>query len=107
VNCNLTDGLQFSAAIEKGLLMALQTLQIQIPSARLQRVRVSALDEARELVTFLLENYIQELERKQLRQAYEVYSTSRTPQEVAEEAELMADFADADAEIDHPVTVAF
>ena len=73
--------------------MALQTLQIPVPSALLQRARVSALEEARELVTFLLENYIQELERKQLRQAYEAYYTSRTPQEITEEAELMADFA--------------
>jgi len=85
--------------------MALRMLQIQIPSTLLQRARVSAVEEARELVTFLLENYIQELERKQLRQAYEAYYTNRTPPEVAEEAELMADFADADAEIDHTVAI--
>ncbi len=42
-----------------------------------------------------------------LRQAYEVYYTSRTPQEIAEEAELVADFAYADAEIDHTVTSFF
>ena len=79
--------------------MISQTVQVELPSALLERARVHALDEARELITFLLENYVQELERAQRRQAYEAYYAARTPEDEAEELELLADFGFADAEI--------
>ncbi len=75
-----------------------QTVQIDLPGTLLDRARVEALDEARELVTFLLERYVQELERTQRGQAYEAYYEARTPEDEAEERELIADFAFADAE---------
>ena len=78
--------------------MPSQTVQIELPGALLERARVQALDEARELVTFLLERDVQELEKSQRLQAYEAYYTSRTLAEEAEERELLADFAFADAE---------
>ena len=79
--------------------MISQTVQIELPGALLERAHVHALDEARELITFLLESYVQELERAQRRQAYEAYYAARTPEDEAEELELLADFAFADAEI--------
>ena len=75
-----------------------QTVQIDLPGTLLDRARVEALDEARELVTFLLERYVQELERTQRGQAYEAYYEARTPEDEAEERELISDFAFADAE---------
>jgi glutaredoxin 2 len=86
--------------------MTTQTIQIQVPNILLERARVRALAEAQELITFLLENYIQELEKTQRQQAYEAYYAARTPEDEAEELELLADFAFADAEItnSHPVT---
>ncbi|MDP1715405.1 MAG: hypothetical protein Q8L41_11745 [Anaerolineales bacterium] len=74
------------------------TVKIELPESLLDRARVEAWDEARELVTFLLERYVQELEKAQRWQAYEAYYEARTPQDEAEERELMADFAFADAE---------
>jgi len=78
--------------------MLTDTVKIELPSTLLDRARVEALDDARELITFLLERYVQELEKAQRWQAYEAYYESRTPQDEAEERELMADFAFADAE---------
>ena len=76
--------------------MVAHTVQIELPSNLLNRARVDALDEARELVTFLLERYVQELEKAQSLQVYEAYYEARTPQDEAEERELMSDFAAAD-----------
>jgi len=78
--------------------MTPQTVQIELPGALLERARVQALDEARELVTFLLERYVQELEKSQRLQTYEAYYASRTLEDEVEERELLADFAFADAE---------
>ena len=75
------------------------TVKIELPGTLFDRARVEALDEARELVTFLLERYVQELEKAQRWQAYEAYYEARTPEDEAEERELMADFAFADAEV--------
>ena len=66
----------------------------------LARARVQALDKARDLITFLLEKYVQELEKSQRQQAYGAHSAARTPEEEAEERALLADFAFADAEAD-------
>ena len=80
--------------------MTPQTVQIELPVTLLERAHVQALNEARELITFLLEKYVQELEKSQRLQAYEAYYASRTPEDEAEERELLADFAFADAEVD-------
>jgi hypothetical protein len=85
--------------------MTMQTIQIELPGALLERAHVQALDEARELITFLLENYVQELEKAQRRQAYEAYYATRTPQDEAEEMELLAEFAFADAEVTDETTL--
>ena len=74
------------------------TVRVDLPVTLLDRAHVEALDEARELVTFLLEKYVQELERTQRQQAYEAYYAARTREDEAEERELIADFAFADAE---------
>ena len=79
--------------------MTTQTIQIEVPGPLLERARVQALGEARELIAFLLENYAQDLEKAQRRQAYEAYYAARTPEDEAEELELLAEFAFADAEI--------
>ena len=78
--------------------MTPQTVQIELPGALLERARIQALDEARELVTFLLERYVQELEKSQRLQAYEAYYASRTLEDEIEEHETLADFAFVDAE---------
>lgn len=78
--------------------MTSQTIQLELPAALLERAQVQALDEARELVAFLLENYGQELEKAQCRQAYEAYYAARPSEEEAEEADLLTEFAFADAE---------
>jgi hypothetical protein len=80
--------------------MIAQMMEVQIPSVLLQRARVSAMDEARDLITFLLESYVQEMERKQLFQSYEAYYATRQPDEAAEEEAILTDFAFADAEIE-------
>jgi predicted component of type VI protein secretion system len=80
--------------------MLTNTVKIELPGTLLDRARVEAMDEARELVTFLLEEYVQELEKAQRWQAYEAYYETRTPQEETEEREIMADFAFADSESD-------
>ena len=79
--------------------MTMQTVQFELPMTLLERARVWAIDEARELVTSLLENYVHELEHDQRRQAYETYYDTRSTGEEAEELSLLADFTFADAEI--------
>ena len=78
--------------------MLTHKVKIELPSTLLDRAHVEASDEVRELVTFLLERYVQDLEKAQRWQAYEAYYEARTPQDEAEEREIMADFAFADAE---------
>ena len=68
-----------------------QTMYIALPGTLLERARVQALDEARALITFLLEQYVQELEKSQRLQAYDAYYASRTPEDEVEELELRTD----------------
>jgi hypothetical protein len=79
--------------------MSLQTIQVDLPKTLLERAQIKALDEARELITFLLEQYVQELEKAQRRQAFEAYYKTRTEEEEAEELEVLSDFASTDSEI--------
>ena len=84
--------------------MTTPIIQLELPRALLRCAHVQALDEARELIAFLLENYRQELEKAQRRQAYEAYYAARTPEDKAEELELLAEFAFAASRQDrHPV----
>ena len=78
--------------------MTVQIMSLELPAALFQRVHVQAADDARELVTYLVESYAQDLEKSLRRQAYETYYAARTPEEEAEEQELLADFAPADFE---------
>jgi len=78
--------------------MTVQIVNLEFPAALFKRARVQATDDARELVTFLVESYAQDLEKSLRQQAYETYYAARTPQEEAEEQELLADFAPADFE---------
>ena len=78
--------------------MTAQTLQVEIPTILLQRAHIPTGKEARELITYLLENYVQELERSQRYHAYELYYSNRTPTEITEESQLLKDFAHADTE---------
>ena len=43
--------------------MLTHTVKIELSGTLLDRARVDALDDARELVTFLLERYVPELEK--------------------------------------------
>jgi len=79
--------------------MTTQTVRVELPKTLLERAQLKAVDEARELITFLLEEYVQELEKAHRRQAFEAYYTTRSAEEEAEELELLSDFAFADAEI--------
>ena len=78
--------------------MTTQTMSLELPAALFQRVSVQAPDDARELVTFLMESYAQGLEKTLRQQAYETYYATRTLEEEAEERELLADFATVDFE---------
>lgn len=78
--------------------MAKQNVLIQLPRTLLERAHVPLATEAQELVSSLLERYVQKLEKKQLRLAYEAYYSARTPEEETEELEILAEFAFADAE---------
>jgi hypothetical protein len=77
--------------------MLKQTVKIELPESLIDRAHVDASEGARELVTFLLEKYVQELDNTQPCQAYENYYDVRRPQDEAEEREIMADFAFANA----------
>jgi len=79
--------------------MTLQTVQVELPRMLLERARINALDEARELITFLLEEYVQGLEKAHRRQAFEAYYSTRTSEDETEEIDLLADFAICDAEV--------
>jgi hypothetical protein len=79
--------------------MSTHTIHIELPDALLKRAHVQATGEARDLITFLLENYVQELDKSQRRQAYEAYYAARTSEDEREEKELLDDFSFADAEI--------
>lgn len=79
--------------------MSTHTIHIELPDALLKRAHVQATGEARDLITFLLENYVQELDKSQRRQAYEAYYASRTSEDEREEKEFLDDFSFADAEI--------
>jgi len=46
--------------------MTTQVMQLELPITSLERARVRAVDETRELVTFFLENYVQELEQNRI-----------------------------------------
>ena len=76
--------------------MTVQTMTLELPAALFQRVSVKAPDEARELVTFLMESYAQGLEKTLRQQAYEAYYAARTSEEAAEEQKLLTDFAAVD-----------
>ncbi len=79
--------------------MTLRTsVQIELPAALLRRARVPVPEPARELVTFLLESYAQNLERSQRQQAYESYYALRSAEDQDEEIAILADFAFVDAE---------
>ena len=75
------------------------SVQIELPAALLRRARVPVPEPARELVTFLLESYAQDLERSQRQQAYESYYAVRSAEDQDEEIALLADFAFVDAEV--------
>ena len=83
--------------------MTIPTVQIELPEALLERAHLQISSGARELVTFLLEKHVQELEQAQRRQAYEAYYASRATEEQAEEVELLDEFAADDAEISDKV----
>ena len=75
------------------------SVQIELPAALLRRARVPVPEPARELVTFLLESYAQDLERSQRQQAYESYYAVRSAEDQDEEIALLADFTFVDAEV--------
>lgn len=79
--------------------MTAQTIRLEFPVALFQRVSVQAPDAARELVTFLVESYAQDLEKALRQQSYESYYAARTVEEEAEEQDLLADFSAADLEM--------
>ena len=72
--------------------------QIEVPNALLKRAQVQTPGDARDLVTFLLEQYVQESDKGRREQAYEAYFAQLTPEDMAEEAALLNDFAAVDAE---------
>ncbi len=76
-----------------------QTIQVELPGTWLERVRIEAVDDVRDLITFLLEEYVQDLEKAQRWQAYEAYYASRTLKDESEELALLVDFAFADTEV--------
>ncbi len=78
--------------------MTAQTVHLELPAALFERVSAQAPDAARDLVTFLMEDYAQDLEKTLRQQAYETYYAARTPEEEAEEQEILADFAATDFE---------
>jgi hypothetical protein len=79
--------------------MTLKTAQIELPKTLLERAQIKALEEAKELITFLLEEYVQGLEKAHRKQAYEAYYAVRTSEDEVEETGILADFAFSDAEV--------
>jgi len=80
--------------------MTAHTIQIDLPDVLLKRAHAQSPRDARDLVTFLLERYVQESDKTQRRQAYEAYYQTRSVAETAEESEVLADFSGVDAELD-------
>lgn len=78
--------------------MTAQTVHLELPAALFERVSAQTPDAARDLVTFLVENYAQDLEKTLRQHAYGTYYAARTPGEEAEEQEILTDFAAADFE---------
>ncbi len=74
-------------------------VQVELPAVLLKRADLQTVSSARELITFLLEKYAQELEQSRWRQAYAAYYAARAPEEEAEELALLADFPVADVAI--------
>jgi hypothetical protein len=76
------------------------SIQIEVPNALLRRAQVQTPGDARDLVTFLLEQYAQESDKGRREQAYEAYFAQLTPDDTAEEAAVLNDFASVDTEAD-------
>ncbi|MBI5567357.1 MAG: hypothetical protein HY870_20830 [Chloroflexi bacterium] len=74
--------------------------RIEVPDALLKRAQVQTPGDARDLVTFLLEQYVLESDKGRREQAYEAYFAQLTPEEAAEEIAVLNDFATVDAEAD-------
>ncbi|GEM_PF-795621 len=79
--------------------LTMPMVQVELPAVLLKRADLQTVSSARELITFLLEKYAQELEQSKHRQAYAAYYAARTPEEEAEELALLADFSVADVAI--------
>lgn len=79
--------------------LTIPMVQVELPAVLLKRADLQTLSSARELITFLLEKYAQELEQSKRRQAYADYYAARTPEEEVEELALLADFSVADVAI--------
>ena len=79
--------------------MTVHTVQIDLPDVLLKRAHAQSPRDARDLVTFLLERYVQESDKTQRRQAYEAYFAQLTPEDLAEEVAALADFAAVDTEL--------
>jgi hypothetical protein len=80
--------------------MTAHTVQIDLPDVLLKRAHAQSPLDARDLITFLLERYVQESDKTQRWQAYETYYQTRSAAEIAEESELLAEFSGVDAELD-------
>jgi hypothetical protein len=85
--------------IEMETKSTMPMVQVELPAVLLKRADLQTVGSARELITFLLERYAQELEHSQQRQAYADYYAARTPEEEAEEISVLADFSVADVAI--------
>ncbi len=75
------------------------TVQIDLPGPLLVRARVETMAQARVLVIWLLERYVQALDVTQRQQAYEAFYADRTPEDESDERALIADFVVADADV--------
>lgn len=78
--------------------MTTRFIQLELPEVLLKQADVDAADDVRELITFLLESYVQDLEKARREQAYTAYYTERSPEEVADEQGILDDFAYSDAD---------
>ena len=80
--------------------MTTQTIEIELPFSLLEQAQVTAVDDVYALVTSLLEEYIQSKNRRERFQAYEVYYSSRSQEDINEEMEILNDFSFSDADVD-------
>ena len=69
--------------------MTTRSIQLELPEVLLKQAHVDAADDVRELITFLLENYVQDLEKARREQAYTAYYTERSAEEIAEEQAIL------------------